>query len=166
MVVLEVGRAAIDLYSGKLRLSDEELADALEAERGARGRIADQPPQLVVAGQVNAGKSSLVNALAGKVVCEISSTPVPAVGVKHELKVDGKVAAIIVEAPGLTTAADARAATIKAVQGSDIVVWVTSATQPGRAADAEALAALAKIHAADLKGRPPPILVALTRGIG
>ena len=161
-VILESGRAAIDLYSGKLRLSDEELAKALEAESETQTRIADRLPQLLIAGQVNAGKSSLVNALAGQVLCEINSIPVPALGLKHQLTVDGKNVAIILEAAGLTTAATAQTATIKAVQDSDIVVWVASATQPGRAADAETLAALARIHTADVNGTPPPILVALT----
>ena len=161
-LVLESGRAAIDLYSGKLRLSDEELACALEAERETQDRIANRLPQLLIAGQVNTGKSSLVNALAGEVLCEINSIPVPAVGVKHRLTVDGKDVAFIVEAVGLTASAATQDATIKAVQESDIVVWVASATQPGRAADAETLAALARIHAADINGKPPPILVALT----
>ena len=162
LIIFKIGRATIDLYSGKLRLSDEELAEAAEADASAARRIAATPPRLLVAGQVNAGKSSLMNALADGVLCEVRSTPVRATGVEHVLKVDGQDAAIIVEAPGLTSSGDAKTATITAAQNCDMIVWVTSATQPGRAADVETLAALRKIYEGDMANRPPPILVALT----
>jgi predicted GTPase len=162
LIVLEVGRAAIDLYSGKLRLSDEELAEAAEADASAASRVTASPPRLLVAGQVNAGKSSLVNALAGGVLCEVRSTPVAAVGLEHMLTVEGEAAAIIVEATGLTTATDAQAATIEAARHSDMIVWVASATQPGHAADVVALTALRDILTADMGHQPPQILIALT----
>ena len=59
--VREVGRAAIDLYGGRLRVSTEQIvhhvSEATERD-GAAPDIAE-PLRLLVAGQVGAGKSSL-----------------------------------------------------------------------------------------------------------
>ena len=62
--VLEVGRAAIDLYSGRLALSEEELRLAHERDEAPAAVEPIAPVRIVLVGQVNAGKSSLVNALA------------------------------------------------------------------------------------------------------
>jgi hypothetical protein len=63
LFVLEVGRAAIDLYSGRLRLSDEELRVAQTRDMSLTTE-AVVPIRVVLIGQINAGKSSLINALA------------------------------------------------------------------------------------------------------
>ena len=68
--VLEVGRAAIDLYSGRLALSEEELRLAQERDR-APAAVAVAPVRILLVGQVNAGKSSLVNALAQETRCAV-----------------------------------------------------------------------------------------------
>src|SRR5215475_1502955 len=69
--VKEVGRAAIDLYGGRLRVSPEELeahiTEASARDRRAAANVPAEPLRLLVCGQVNAGKSSLINALAGEV---------------------------------------------------------------------------------------------------
>ena len=64
--VREVGRAAIDLYGGRLRVTQAQLAGHVSAstlrDRGkATGRA--EPLRILIAGQAGAGKSSLVNAL-------------------------------------------------------------------------------------------------------
>jgi uncharacterized protein len=65
LLICECGRAAIDLYSGRLKLSHEEIARADQTDEAAIDEIG--PIRILLAGQVNAGKSSLFNALAGKV---------------------------------------------------------------------------------------------------
>ena len=56
-------RAAIDLYSGRLALSDDEVRAA--QARDAAGTAAPiAPVRIVLIGQVNAGKSCLLNAFA------------------------------------------------------------------------------------------------------
>ena len=65
LLVLEVGRASIDLYSGRLALSDEDLRAARERDMAATAEPI-VPIRIVLIGQVNAGKSSLLNALARK----------------------------------------------------------------------------------------------------
>ena len=65
--VKEVGRAAIDLYGGRLRVSAEELeahiTEASARDRHAAAQVQAEPLRLLVCGQVKAGKSSLINAL-------------------------------------------------------------------------------------------------------
>ena len=53
------GRAAIDLYAGRLALSDEEMRLARESDAVAPAASA-APVRLILVGQVNAGKSILV----------------------------------------------------------------------------------------------------------
>ena len=77
MFVLEVGRAAIDLYSGRLALSDEELRAARERDVADAAAPA-APVRIVLIGQVNAGKSSLLNALAQEVRGAVGPVPTTA----------------------------------------------------------------------------------------
>jgi uncharacterized protein len=58
LLLLEIGRAPIELYAGRLALSDEEVRAA--QERDTSGTVAPLAPlRIVLNGQVNAGKSSL-----------------------------------------------------------------------------------------------------------
>ena len=159
--VLEVGRAAIDLYSGRLRLSDAELVDAANAEepsRPARSLL----PRMVFVGQVNAGKSSLVNALAKDVVCDVRSIPTEGGTVEHHLTIDGSECAIMVDMAGLMPTRESRDALARALADADLIVWAVSAVQPGRAADVVAMAHLREAHAANSTVRRAPIIIALT----
>jgi predicted GTPase len=155
-LILETGRAAIDLYSGRMRLSKAEMP------RDAPPQADEAPVRLLFLGQVNAGKSSLVNALAEDVLCDVTPIPSSSGAVERMIAVDGQPAVVIVDHPGMTATADAQAAMLAAVARCDMVVWVASATQPGRAIDAALLSALRQRHEEDLDRLPPPMLVALT----
>lgn len=155
LLLRETGRAAIELYSGRLKLTAEEIAAADRA-------VPDDelgPVRIALVGQVNAGKSSLFNALAGQVHravgIEISrQTP-------GELAVarDGKPEIVLREAAGLS--GDASAALAEAL-GADLVVWVASAIQPARAIDLAALGAMRAALTADPSRKAPPFRLALT----
>ena len=66
LLIRECGRAAIDLYSGHLRLSHEEIAGAGQTDEAAIDEVG--PVRILLAGQVNAGKSSLFNTLAARFI--------------------------------------------------------------------------------------------------
>lgn len=162
MLILEAGRAAVDLYSGNLQLSDDEIAAARQADQGTVAERQEAPVRILLAGQVNAGKSSTVNALAGEVLCEVSPVPTPAGTVEHLLRTDGRPAVSIVDTPGITSAGGTHEEILRQARRCDLVIWVASAVQPARAADVEALRALRRQIAEATNQRPPPILVALS----
>jgi uncharacterized protein len=56
LLTLEVGRAAIDLYSGRLAPSDTEFRSAQERDM-AGAAAAPIPVRIVLIGQINAGRN-------------------------------------------------------------------------------------------------------------
>src|SRR5215467_3832466 len=86
LLVLEVGRAAIDLYSGRLTLSDEEVRAAAERDMADATAQAAGPVRILLAGQVNAGKSSLLNAMAREVRGAVGPLPTTTGAAEHLLE--------------------------------------------------------------------------------
>jgi uncharacterized protein len=161
LLVLEIGRAAIDLYAGRLALSDEEIPAA--QERDMADTVAPLAPvRIVLIGQVNAGKSSLVNALAHESRCAVGPLPVTSRAAEYLLEPEGHPTVTLVDMPGL----DERAASAAEVQAqaerADLIVWVASATQPARGPDRKQLDEIRTWAGAQLMRRPPPVLLALT----
>src|SRR4029077_15213672 len=77
--VREVGRAAIDLYGGNLRISADRLGThasaATRRDMSSLDERGNEPIRILVAGQGGAGKSSLVNALANAVEAAVNTGP-------------------------------------------------------------------------------------------
>jgi uncharacterized protein len=123
--VLAVGRAAIDLYSGRLTLSDEDLHAARAQElAAAAGPVG--PVRLVLIGQVSAGKSSLVNALAQESRSAVGPLPTTARVAEYRLETAGRPAVSLVDMPGLEDGTEEEF--LEQVERADLVVWVASAT--------------------------------------
>jgi hypothetical protein len=163
--VREVGRAAIDLYGGRLRVSPEVLAETVtEATRQDRraAQALAEPLRILIVGQMGAGKSSLINALSEDIRAAVDVLPATKGYTAYELIREGSPEALLIDSPGLTADAAAMLTLIEEADESDLIIWVTSATRPDRAIDRNALDALRDHMAARLERRPPPILVALT----
>jgi len=161
LLVLEIGRAAIDLYAGRLVLTNEELAYAREREM-AGASLADAPVRIVLVGQVNAGKSSLLNALAQEVRGAVGPLPTTSNAAEHLLNVDGCPAVSLVDLPGLDERGKTEANLLAQAERADLIMWVASATQPARAIDRERLDEIRAWAKGQLVRRSPPILLALT----
>jgi len=151
-LIQETGRAAIDLYSGRLRLSSKEVAalaraDAAQAEQEA-------PLRLLLAGQAGSGKSSLLNALAGTP----RARPTRAVA-EHRVEVAGRPVLNIADMPSLTTPA----AFLREASRADVILYVAAADATDRAPDLAALEALRHWAGQKTRLRPPPLLLAMTR---
>lgn len=77
--VKEVGRAAVDLYGGSLRVSPSRLgqhvSDATISDGEILDRVAAEPVRILVAGQSGAGKSSLINRLTGTADAAVDVVP-------------------------------------------------------------------------------------------
>ena len=160
----EVASAAVDLYSGRLRFSDAELLEIQIAATGRdRARIAapDAPLRVVLAGQVSAGKSTLLGALAGADLAETDAAPTTARGALHEVELAGLLCHVL-DLPGLDGSETAREALVDELLQADIVLWVVRADRPARAPDRGALDAwTGRLDAAPMR-RPPPIVPVVT----
>jgi predicted GTPase len=154
-MVLETGRAAIELYSGRLRFSTAELAAVARAE--ARTAEREAPLRLLLVGQANVGKTTLLNALAGALRAEAG--PLIDHGALHEhlVQPEGRPPLLIAELP-----ASATAEMLEEAKRADAILWVVAATRPDRAADLDGLRALREWAQAVPQRRAPPLAVAMT----
>ncbi|HWN51853.1 MAG TPA: GTPase [Xanthobacteraceae bacterium] len=161
LLVLEIGRASIELYAGRLALSDEEIGAARERDMAG---IVDRPApvRIVLMGQVNAGKSSLLNALAREVRSAAGPTPVTSSAAEYLLELEGHPTVVLVDMPGLDERTESAAELQVQAERADLMVWVVSATQPARGPDRKWLDEFRAWANAQLARRPPSVLVALT----
>jgi predicted GTPase len=163
--VKEVGRAAIDLYGGSLRVTQVELdryvTRASQGDLAAAGMREVEPIRVLLAGQTGAGKSSLLNSLANTVEAEVNAVPATTQTIAYKLSHEGLPTALLIDSPGLTTR-DSLPALIDNALHADMVLWVSSATRAAREVDRQALAAIRDRFAAEPNRRRPPMLLVLT----
>jgi len=165
LLLQEIAQVSIDLYSGRLRVTDAELAGyrsrALrqDAERAAEPL---EPLRVLLLGQVSAGKSSLVNALARALQAETDPLPSTDRTTVHALALDGLPPLHLIDTAGLDADADHRRTLVDAALQADVLVWVSRATRPGRAPDAELHAAIQARFESHPERRPPVALLVLT----
>jgi len=163
--VREVGRAAIDLYGGSLRV-DREVLQSHVTERSRRDLAAAEareaePLRILVAGRRGAGKSSLVHALAGAPDAGAPSLPATSTLTAHRLTLEDVPAALIVDSPGVEAGRDL-GALVAAADTCDMVLWVLSAAEASFDLDAAALNAIDEHFAARPDRHPPPKALVLT----
>lgn len=161
--VEEVGLAAIDLYSGRLRAV---APLAREDEKGASNprpaREPLEPLRLFVGGQVNAGKSRLVNALGTEAGAAVDLIPTTDAFSVYALGKEELPGAVIIDSPGLGTGIEQQRATVEMAAGCDLVIWVVPAHRADREIDRAALAELRRHFADRPDRRPPPLLLVLS----
>lgn len=156
ILVAEVGQAAIDLYSGRLRLSPEELAAASRADMAA-GEAAPPVPRVLLLGPSGAGKSALVNALGESIRAAVDPLPSTLSVTPYSLTVADRPTIVLLDSPGLDGRPATEQALAKAAEMADLILWVLPANRPARAMEA----ALATRLRASLSA-PPPMLAAVT----
>lgn len=163
--VREVGRAAIDLYGGRLKVSQSVLADHVSAstlrDREQGGGMAE-PLRILIAGQAGAGKSSLVNALANEVRALVGAPGGTRDFQAYELAIEGLAGTLVIDSPRVGASAKEQKQFAARAGESDLIVWTLAADQKDAGCDEAALAAIRKHFAARPHRRTPPILVALT----
>jgi hypothetical protein len=163
--VKEVGRAAIDLYGGNLRVTSEQLSShvsvASRRDMAALGSRTAEPVRILVAGQTGAGKSSLINALAGEVEAAVDVVPATRTFTTYRLTHEHLPATLIVDSPGIG-ANRGIPPLVEVADDCDMVLWVSSATSAARELDRAALAAIRQHFAAQPNRRRPPMLLVLT----
>jgi predicted GTPase len=157
--VEEVGRAAIDLYSGRLQAEAGQMA-----QHAAREQVTRPPPgpvQVLVAGQLKVGKSSLVNALLSDTQSAVDALPMTASAERYQLSENGEPLAVLIDTPGINQVHDAAwwGAQCDAV---DCILWVVSAHRADREGDRAALASIRTWFQDNPTRRQPPILVVVS----
>lgn len=181
--VRELGFYLIELYSGRLKVGTARYRELMAAHAHDRGVVvtpeeaastaSKEAPRasaagvsIVVIGQVKAGKSSLINALLGERRAATDVLPLTDEVTKYELTSPGVPKHLVL----LDTTGYGRAGAVKdnleetaeAVQGSDLVLMVTHARNPGRKADVEFYARLRAWVRARPQLKFPPTLVIVT----
>ncbi|MCP5195932.1 MAG: 50S ribosome-binding GTPase [Gammaproteobacteria bacterium] len=165
--VRKVGYYAIELYSGRLTLVDGKLdveltptsrVDQAKAAEEATG--AGEPLRIVVLGRANVGKSSLINALFGRLVAASDVLPDTTARLQpYRLAREGLTAALIFDTPGCDTDQLSEAALRTAAMEADLILWVCAAHRPDRQLDRAHLDRLRSEFIERSDRRPPPILV-------
>ncbi len=162
----ETGRAAIDLYGGRLRVSSEALAGyvspATAADSAAIGNVRAEPLRILVAGQTSAGKSSLVNALAREAKAAVDALPATASFTPYVLEREGFPAALLIDSPGLVPDARKFEAIVEKAADCDLVLWVIAVHRADRDVDKQALDVFRRHFAARLNRRRPPVVFVAT----
>jgi predicted GTPase len=164
LLLEELARAAVDLYSGRLRFSDAELLDLRMASGEVdRDRLAepDAPLRIAVVGQVSAGKSTLINALRGEDQAETDIAPTTEGVTSYPASFDG-LDSVLLDLPGLDGRKATLDAVLRAATDSDVVIWVVRADRPAREIDRAGIAAWRAAIAAMPQRRAPPLICVAT----
>jgi tRNA modification GTPase len=158
--------------AGRLAMLQDRLQEVLSASQ--QGSLLREGMRVVLAGQPNVGKSSLLNRLAGEelaIVTDIPGTTRDAI--RQSISIDG-IPVHVIDTAGLRPSSDpveklGIARTWEAIEHADLVVLLVDATQGEAGADREIMARLPAtlprlkvMNKIDLLPRPP----ALERGRG
>lgn len=132
----EVLAVAIDLYSGRFQASDDELEQSRSARHDRKCMVRELDPlRVCLLGQVNSGKSSLVNALTSSMTAEVSQLPSTDAVQVYQCRLDGIDTLHLVDLPGLDADTKQEQQLLDQVTNSDLVIWVLRADQPARSLD-------------------------------
>ncbi|RUQ34992.1 MAG: GTP-binding protein HSR1, partial [Candidatus Competibacteraceae bacterium] len=167
--VRKVGYYAIELYSGRLVLSEAEPTATLtpvssaDLQQAAENSAPPEPLRILVLGRANAGKSSLINALFGQLTAATDLLPDTTRRIMpYRLERAGLTAALVFDTPGCDTELLAEPDVRAAVRDADLLLWVCAAHRADRQLDRQQLDALRAACAARQDRRSPPLLVALS----
>lgn len=160
--VKEVGRAAIDLYGGSLRVRQERIerhvSEASLRDASALDRIAAEPIRILVAGENGSGKSSLINRLLGAAEAVVDVVPSTHQQVAYRLSRDGLPEALLIDTPGLE-GEWSETGLKRAMADCDLLIWVTAATHAARARERSMFDALRAQEAANERARIGTLVV-------
>ncbi len=169
--IKKIGYYAIELYSGNMVLDDSLFANAtrlsqqeLDKIKQRETAVSAEPLRVLVLGQTNAGKSSLVNALFGTQKAETNVIPTTEGVTSYLLEHPGLESVIISDCEGYGSD-DYRGSIAKMseeIVHSDIIILVISATNVARDPDKKMLQAIQDCFAARGRSSLPPVVVALT----
>lgn len=157
----QVTQVGIDLYSGRLKFSEEELA-ARRQQQDAPELVEVRPLSVLLVGQVNAGKSSLVNALKEQIVAGTDALPATDGFHYHALQLGEELELHLIDTPGLDGSEETMQALLEQAVQADLLIWVSQATQPAKALDKQFYERWSGWFEAHLSRKKPPVLLVTT----
>lgn len=172
--IRKLGYHAIELYGGYARLDDETPLEAA-IDPGRPARRADtateathnEPLRVLVLGRTNAGKSSLINALFGRVrtAADVLPDTTATISAYHladeDRSQDGLANALIFDTPGFDGELFRERDFVRTARSADLILWVSAANRPDRATERELLDKLREILD-DPDRRAAPIVSVMT----
>jgi uncharacterized protein len=163
--VREIGRAAIDLYSGRMRLASNgalqsEPSEALPRKGESSAAGLDDPVRILVAGRTGSGKSSLINALLNDDSATINAVPTAEDFTAHVFRAGDDAEALLIDSPGVTEGD--QDALLEAADQSDLIVWVTAASRTDIDIEKRTLGKIRAQAATRINRKPQPIFCVLT----
>ncbi len=168
-VVRKAGYYAIELYSGNLVLDESYVtrrssSDAARAA-GQTAVLDAEPLRILLIGQVNAGKSSAINALFGDVKTAVDVLPTTREVTPLVFEREGLGRALIFDTAGYGEAASTKSPFTE-LEGEllscDLVLLVCSALTAARQVDRRVLEELRLRWQREPNRRPPPVIVLLS----
>jgi hypothetical protein len=132
----EVASVAIDLYSGRFKISDADIGNSATHQADqARMAMPPEPLRVGFLGQVSAGKSSIINALIGEMVSEVNALPSTDRATVYPCQWQGVDVLHLIDLPGLDGIPATTDYLLEQLTQCDVVVWVLKANQSARALD-------------------------------
>jgi len=160
----EVAYAAIELYSGRLRFSDQELMQIqLTASKADHERLAlpDAPVRIVFVGQTSVGKSTLINALLAADSAETDAAATTPDLVTYETELDGT-ACHFLDSEGLSGSTKNLDRMLEEMTQADMIVWVIRGNRPAREMDVRLKQRFDAWFASHPRRRKPSVIVVAT----
>lgn len=157
----QVTQVGIDLYSGRLKFSDEEM-QAYRQGMDKPGEEELTPLSVMFVGQLNAGKSSLINALKQQCVAETDPLPATAGFHCHSMQLANELEIYLIDTPGLDGKESTSKALLQAAVKVDLLIWVSQANQPAKALDKQFFEQWRSYFEKHLARKKPPLLLVTT----
>jgi uncharacterized protein len=161
--VTKAGDYAIQLYSGGFVLDDEYRPRISAAAETAP--FDQEPLQVLVVGQVKAGKSSLINALLGETRAPVDTLPATAEVDLYECQPAGLPRMILRDTPGYGTVGEKQSAfrrLLEEIEECDLLVLVCTAGSAARQSDRELLHEIHEFFQERPQRIMPPVVYVMT----
>jgi len=173
--IQQIGHYAILLYSGRLIVNanpdtnaqSEETRRDLDSIETRHAKLATEPLRILVVGQTNAGKSTLINRLQGHLRAPDDIVPCTRTVTAYPLRqadtvTDQDFEGILIDTPGFGPTLDWLKQDSDPLGTVDLLFVVCSVREAARQSDLAFLETLKTHYAARLNRRLPPIIVVAT----
>ena len=164
--VKEVGRAAIDLYGGRLRVSKAQLqshvSQASKADSDIIASRANEPLRVLVVGSRGSGKSSLVRVIRSELSVGAEILPTTPSEVPYKIERSEFANSIVVDTPGLDGSQKSIDAFLAKLKDCDLLLFVAPAHLGDRQNERSLIAAARAFFEALPHRLMPPTRVILT----